>query len=431
MIDFDEEQYDASKLSFAVVENALINTDSGSEVYDGMRAPFFLNRQLVEALKINASDIHFESFAESVVLRFRVDGVMREVLELPKEFGRLVITRLKVIAGLDISEQNLSQSGRFKMSFGTGEQAGVDFRCSVIPTIYGETLNLRVLYLPEAFMNLEMLGFDQSLVAPVLYHANRTQGLILITGPTGGGKTVTLYTLLKHINTRTRSIFTIEDPVEIELPGINQISITSENSFGSIARGLLRQDPDVIMIGEMRDRESCEVAVHASNTGHLVLATLHANSASKSITRLTGLGLSREDIATVLSLVINQRLLRRLDPKTRVKTTEKKERLLAIGFREDEIEDLQLYKARPDEKSNGYKGRIGIYQVVSISPEISHLIVDGATDCEIDNHLRENRVSDLRRNALNKLKEGITDLDEVERVFGYVNYGYGETCYYY
>lgn len=420
-IDFTEEQFDPSKLSFAAIDNALINTDSGSDFHDGMRAPFYLNKQLVSAIRMNASDIHFEAYSNRFSVRFRIDGVIQEIEDLPKEFGRLVVTRLKVISGLDIAEQKIGQSGRFKMSLGGKGGGGVDFRCSVVPTLYGETLNLRLLYLPDSLMKLSALGFEDRQVDPVLYHAERMQGLILITGPTGGGKTVTLYTLIKHINTRPRSVYTIEDPVEIELEGINQIGVTSENSFAGMARALLRQDPDVIMLGEIRDAESCEIAVRVANTGHLVLSTLHANSASKSISRLMGLGGSRQDIASVLSLVINQRLLRRLDPATRQPATVEKEKLLAVGFHEDEIEGLTLYRAEPGGKTNGYRGRIGIFQTVTITREIAELIAGGGTDADIDAQFSKLGVEDLRRHALNRVKEGITDIEEVVRNFGYVD----------
>lgn len=420
-IDLNEEQYDASKLSFAAIKNTLIDTDSGSEVFDGMRAPFFLNQQLVNAIRMNASDIHFEAFAKTVNIRFRIDGVMQEIIELPKDFGRLVTTRIKVVAGLDISEQNVSLSGRFKMSLGGEKQTEVHFRCSVTPTLHGETLNLRVLYLPEGLMDLAALGFEPHQIRPVLYHTNRVQGMILITGPTGAGKTVTLYTLLKNLKTKSLSVYTIEDPVEIELHGINQISVTEENSFANVARALLRQDPDVIMLGEMRDEESCDIAVRAANTGHLVLSTLHSNSASKSFSRLSRLGLPREDIASVVSLIISQRLLRRLDPNTKKRITAPKNRLLALGFNEDEIEDLTLYQAVPGKENNGYSGRTGIYQVVPLTAEISKLISEGLSDDEIDLYLEKQGIYDLRRSALNKVKQGITDIDEVERIFGYIN----------
>lgn len=420
-IELKDDQYDASKLSFAAVENTLINIDSGSEVFDGMRAPFFLNKQLIDAIRLNASDIHFEPYADSLCVRFRVDGVMQEVVRLPKEFGHLVTTRLKVIAGLDISEQTVGQTGRFKMSLGQEGAKGVDFRCSVIPTLYGETMNLRVLHLPEGTMELGLLGFEAPQVDPVSYYTNRLQGMILITGPTGAGKTVTLYTLLKHMNNRTRSIFTVEDPVEIELEGINQISVTDDNTVHDITRTLLRQDPDVIMIGEIRDRETCEVAVRAANTGHLVLSTVHSNSAAKSVSRLAGLGLERQEIASVLSLVISQRLLRRLDPNSREETTVGRERLRAIGFDEDEIDGLTLYRAVPRDDRNGYSGRIGVFQVMPVNSEVAALIAGHCSEDEIDDYLFNKGIHDMRRSALEKVKQGITDVEEVERIFGYVD----------
>lgn len=419
-VNLNEKSVDINNLTFSSIEANNVTIDPASEMFEGMRAPLFLNKQLVNAIEQGASDIHFEPYAESFCIRYRVDGVMQDVVELPRAFGHLMTTRLKVIAGLDISEQGIGQSGRFKMRFGSDDSQAVDFRCSVVPSLYGETLNLRVLFIPEGTMPLTRLGIEHNQVSSINYHINRLQGMILVTGPTGSGKTVTLYTLLKHINKKPRSVFTVEDPVEIEHQGINQINVSKDNSFSDVARTLLRQDPDVIMIGEMRDAETCQAAVRAAHTGHLVLSTLHANSASKTISRLVNLGVQRHDISSVISMIVSQRLLRCLDTETREEVTLQKDKLLAVGFTEDEIPDLKLFKAVAGKNNNGYCGRTGIFQVVSVTPELSKMIAEGVSDDEIDNHLFQQNIDDIRRHALDKAKEGVVDIDEIVRVLGYV-----------
>ena len=420
-IQLKDKDFDVNRLSFSSIEATNISADPNNEVFEGDRAPLYLNKQLINAIELGASDIHFEPYAESFFIRFRIDGVMTDIAEMPRTFGHLMTTRLKVIAGLDISEQNIGQSGRFRMKFGTEEDESIDFRCSVVPTLYGETLNLRVLYLPKGTMPLGELGIEHDQVSLMNYHINRLQGMILVTGPTGSGKTVTLYTLLKHINKKPRSVFTVEDPVEIEHQGINQINVSKDNSFADVSRTLLRQDPDVIMIGEMRDPETCQTAVRAAHTGHLVLSTLHANSASKTVSRLVNLGVQRHDIASVVSLVVSQRLLRCLDKETREEVKLSKDRLLAVGFKEEEIPGLKLFKAVSGKDSNGYCGRVGVFQVVSVTPELSSMISEGATDEVVDEYLMSQGVDDIRRQALNKAKEGILDIDEIVRVLGYVD----------
>lgn len=419
-IKLNEEQIDINNLSFTALENAIVDVDT-ADVHDEMRAPLYLNKKLLEAIIKGASDMHFEPYADKFRIRFRIDGVMQEIAELPRGFGHLLTTRLKVVSGLDISEQFVGQSGRFKMNIGETDQQSVDFRCSIVPTLHGEMLNLRILYLPEGVTKLDYLGMEQRQIKPILYNINRLQGMVLIVGPTGSGKTVTLYTLLKHINSQPRSVFTVEDPIEIELPGINQISVSEENSFSQVARTLLRQDPDVIMLGEMRDKEAAQTAVKAAHTGHLVLSTLHATSASKSISRLINLGISTHDIASILSLVVSQRLLRCLDSASREEVFVDKERLLAVGFEKEELDDLTLYRAVPTENNNGYSGRTGIYQVMRVTSRLSKLIINNASSDEIDDYLQKNNTIDIRRSALNKVKEGITDINEIERVLGYID----------
>ncbi|WP_136678591.1 ATPase, T2SS/T4P/T4SS family [Neptunomonas sp. XY-337] len=410
---------DANDVTFAVSENTLDTGDSAVAIHNDTSVPVYLNKTLLNAIEAGASDIHFEPYEESFRVRFRIDGVMQEIAEMPKGFGHLICARLKVIAGLDISEQRIAQGGRFKMLI-TGTR-GIDFRCSVLPTMHGETIVLRLLYLPEEILDLNTLGLEPEQIVPLKSAINQLQGMILITGPTGSGKTVTLYTLIKHINQQPRNIYTVEDPVEIDLSGVNQISIGERITFAEASRTIMRQDPDVIMLGEMRDRETIDTAIKAAHTGHLVLSTLHANTAPKAIPRLLNMGVPNYDIASTVTLVVSQRLLRRLDPNTREQIAVPKRRLLALGFREDEIDDnLVLYRARPAGNQTGYSGRIGVFQVMPVNETLSRMIAGGASDASIDDYLVQQGTADMRRSALNKVKAGITDIDEVERVLGFV-----------
>ncbi len=410
---------DPANLSFAIIENNVDNSDPAPATHQEMNVPLYLNRTLIEAINHGASDVHFEPYVDHFRIRMRIDGVMTKTADMPKVFGQQMSARIKVIAGLDISEQRIPQGGRFKLLL--GNQQGLDFRCSTIPTLHGETIVLRLLYLPEKLLDLNLLGFEAEQLPAVLNAIKQLQGMVLVTGPTGSGKTVTLYTLIKHINQQPRSIYTIEDPVEIDLDGVNQISIDERISFAESARTILRQDPDVIMLGEMRDSETIDTAIKAAHTGHLVLSTLHANTAAKSVLRLRNLGVAAHDIASTVNLVISQRLLRKLDPDNVEQIVVPKSRLLALGFAEDEIAGLTLFRARVQNNSSGYKGRIGIYQVMPITQPLAKLIAQGASDAEIENYAQQQGIQDLRRSALNKVKAGITDIDEVERVLGFID----------
>ncbi|MBE9398857.1 Flp pilus assembly complex ATPase component TadA [Pontibacterium sp. N1Y112] len=406
-------------LVFTLQENSRDNLTPDELTHNDQTAPLFLNRMLLDAVKTGASDIHFEPFEESLRIRLRVDGVMQEINHLPTGFGRQLIIRLKVIAGLDISEHHGTQSGRFRMLL--DDKTGLDFRCSITPTLYGETVVLRLLHLPSELLDLTMLGLSQPQIQLIQHVSQRLQGMILVTGPTGSGKTVTLYTLLKQLNNHQRNIYTVEDPVEINLPGVNQINISARQSitFANIARSILRQDPDVIMLGEMRDEETIDTAIKASHTGHLVLSTLHATSATKAIPRLRNLGVNDHNIGSTLSLVISQRLLRKLDPNSRERDEVSPQRLKAIGFKDDEIAELQLYRAKPSDTSRtGYKGRIGIFQVLPINHDLEGLIATGANDQQLEIYAEQQGLASLRQSALDKLKAGITDINEVQRVLG-------------
>lgn len=408
-------------LMFTLNESNRDNITPDIPLHNEQTAPRFLNRILLDAIQNGASDIHFESFEDSLRIRIRVDGVMQEVNHLPAGFGQQIIIRLKVIAGLDIAEHNGTQSGRFRVQL--DEKNGLDFRCSITPTLYGETAVLRLLYLPKALLDLTTLGMTHAQISLVQRASQRLQGMILVTGPTGSGKTVTLYTLLKQLNNHQRNIYTVEDPVEIDLPGVNQINISARQNitFANIARSILRQDPDVIMLGEMRDEETIDTAIKAAHTGHLVMSTLHATSAIKAVPRLRNLGVNDHNIASTLSLVISQRLLRRLNSDSREREEVSTQRLKAIGLKEHEITGLRLYRAKPSESNHtGYTGRIGVFQVLPITHALETLIADGASDQVLAQYANDHDLSSLRQSALEKLKAGITDIDEIERVFGLV-----------
>lgn len=420
---FELSKYDvkADDLIFTANESDREQLDLVADTFNDQSAPNYLNGILLDAVKAGASDIHFEPFEEKLRVRIRVDGVMRELTSMPRGFGNQLTIRLKVISGLDIAEHRGTQSGRFRMML--SDKTGLDFRCSITPTLFGEAIVLRMLYLPEELLQLDQLGLDPVQAAVAKKESKRLQGMILVTGPTGSGKTVTLYTLLKLLNTQQRNIYTIEDPIEINLPGANQINISEKQgvTFGNVAKTILRQDPDVIMLGEMRDQETIDTAIKAAHTGHLVLSTLHANSAPKAVARLRNMGVPSYDIASTVTMVISQRLLRKLDPESRERVNLPKERLLAVGLKEEELAGLELYQAKAnDANPSGYKGRVGIFQVLPISKGLARLIAEGASDQDIEAYADNYGVADLRRAALDKLKAGLTDIDEVERVLGLV-----------
>ncbi len=418
-LNFNHLDVSAENLVFTVDERFQSSNTPGDVTYEKQTAASFLNQTLLDCVKGGASDIHFEPYEEMFRIRARIDGVMRDINSLPRMFGSQLLIRLKVIAGLDISEHRETQSGRFRMMM--DERNGIDFRASITPTLYGETLVLRLLYLAPEILDMEVLGLSAAQIAQITEYASRQQGLMLVTGPTGSGKTVTLYTLLKKLNHQQRNIYTVEDPVEINLPGVNQINISERQgvTFGKVSRTILRQDPDVIMLGEMRDPETVDAAIKASHTGHLVLSTLHANTAPKAIPRLRNLGADLHNISSSLSLVVSQRLLRRVDSLHREPVEYPIDRLLAVGFTQDELADLKLYRSKTSaDNPTGYKGRVGIFQVMPVTHELSRLIAEGASEWAIDELLNSMGVDSLRRAALEKVKEGVTDLEEVERVLG-------------
>ncbi len=391
--------------------------EGGEEEGDETPIVRFVNKMLLDAIKGGASDIHFEPYEKSYRVRFRTDGVLFEKANPPVQLGSRIAARLKVMSQMDISERRKPQDGRVKMKI--SKNKAIDFRVNTLPCLFGEKVVLRILDPTSAQMGIESLGyednqrkmFEDTLVMP--------QGMILVTGPTGSGKTVSLYTGLNLLNQPERNISTAEDPVEINLEGINQCHVNPKVglSFADALRSFLRQDPDVIMVGEIRDLETAEIAIKAAQTGHMVLSTLHTNSAAETITRLLNMGVPSFNLATSLNLIIAQRLARRLCKHCATPLEIPHEALLEQGFREDEFEEMELKQPVGCNKCNdGYKGRVGIYEVVRMTPELSEIIMEGGNSIELDKMMRKQGFNDLRRSALNKAKWGQTSLAEVARV---------------
>jgi len=398
--------------------------------FQDMDARSFLNKTLLDAVKAGASDIHIEPYEREFRIRYRVDGILSDAASPPKNFGQLLSIRLKVIAALDISEHRATQVGRFRMKL-TPDFA-VDFRASITPTLHGETIVLRLLYLPEELLELENLGLSFEQIETIHQTLDTMNGLTLVSGPTGSGKTVTLYTLMKMLNLPERSIYTVEDPVEIHMNGINQVNVNEKQgiTFANVAKTMLRQDPDVIVLGEMRDKATVDTAVKAAHTGHLVLSTLHANDAAKVIPRLRNMDVDGYDIASTVNLIIAQRLLRKLDIDSKEAYTPGKKELLDAGVvvaksKGDKDESAnndsikEQYRARASRKNpSGYRGREGVFQVIPMTKKLAQMIIDDATDIEIDNYCQAQGYKTLRDIALEKVDKGITDLAEVIRVLG-------------
>jgi type IV pilus assembly protein PilB len=418
-----ELEIEPERLSFAAGDQrALSIVDEPAAVDRDVSTPLLMNRILLDAVRQRASDIHFESFDDHLRIRLRVDGVMQEMQRIPRSQAPALMIRLKAIAGLDISEKRQVQGGRFRMLL--NDSVGLDFRCSITPTLHGEAAVLRLLYLPPSLLDLGKLGLSEAQIDWITRAVAQPQGLILVTGPTGSGKTVTLYTLLRQLNTLERSIYTLEDPVEIDLPGVNQIRIAERQgiSFEKLAINILRQDPDVIMLGEVRDQVTLNTAINAAHTGHLVLATLHASDAPGAIARLRNLGVDNHNMAATLRLVISQRLLRRLNPDSRVPIEPPREQIERLGFTVEDFHDVTLYRAGGTrEAATGYLGRLGIFQLLPATQELKQLILDDAEEQILTTYAQRRQLTDLRWAALQQVRAGLTDLDEVERVLGPVD----------
>lgn len=383
----------------------------------------FVHKVLLDAIKRGASDIHFEPYESTYRIRFRIDGMLVENTRPPFNMRNRISARLKVMSRMDISERRLPQDGAIKLRL--SKSRSIDFRVNTLPTVYGEKLVLRILDPSSAKMGIEALGFEPEQRAMFEKTLGEPQGMILVTGPTGSGKTVTLYTGLNILNTPERNISTAEDPVELKVEGVNQVNVLPKIGldFASALRAFLRQDPDVVMVGEIRDKETAEIAVKAAQTGHLVLSTLHTNSAPETLTRLSNMGIAPFNIASSVSLIIAQRLARRLCPHCRQPAEIPQEAMASMGFSAEngfsaeDLENATIYRPTGCSQCTlGYKGRVGIYEVMPISDEMSRLIMREGTAIELADQARKEGLSDLRRSGLRKVMAGMTSLEEVNRI---------------
>ncbi len=378
----------------------------------------FVNKILLDAIKRGASDVHFEPYEKYFRVRTRLDGVLSEVAQPPVALATKVCARLKVMSRMDIAERRVPQDGRIKMRL--SKNRAIDFRVNTCPTLFGEKIVLRILDPSSAKLGIEMLGYDDHQRALYEKHLSKAYGMILVTGPTGSGKTVSLYTGLNILNTEDRNISTAEDPSEINLPGINQVNVNPKVglTFASSLKAFLRQDPDVIMVGEIRDLETAEIAIKAAQTGHLVLSTLHTNDAPRTLTRLVDMGVKPYAIATSVSLIIAQRLARRLCDNCKEVRDIPREALEKEGFEAEDLEEgLTIFAPKGCKSCNdGYKGRIGLFQVMEVSETMGRIIMEGGNAIQIADQAASEGVIDLRRAGLNKVKEGITSLEEINRV---------------
>jgi len=377
----------------------------------------FVNGVLVEAIRRGASDIHFEPFEGQYRVRMRLDGILRSMVSPPARMAPRIGARLKVMAQLDIAEKRVPQDGRIKLNL--SKTRSVDFRVSSLPTLFGEKIVLRILDGSSAKLGIEKLGYEPDQQKLYVDAIHQPYGLVLVTGPTGSGKTVSLYTALNMLNTEERNISTVEDPVEIRVDGINQVQQNEKRgmTFARALRAFLRQDPDVIMVGEIRDTETAEIAIKAAQTGHMVLSTLHTNDAPQTVARLMKMGIASYNITSSVSLIVAQRLARRLHDCKKPQHLPP-EALLKIGFSQADIDEgFTLYEAVGCSACNdGYKGRVGIYQVMPMLEDIQRVILKGGDALEIAEVARAAGVRDLRESALRKVKQGVTSLTEINRV---------------
>jgi type IV pilus assembly protein PilB len=379
----------------------------------------FINKVLLDAIKKGASDIHFEPYEKSYRVRCRIDGMLQEFHKPPLNLASRLTARLKVMSRMDISERRVPQDGRIKLK--VSAKRAIDFRVNTLPTLWGEKIVLRILDPGSAKMGVEALGFEPDQKEAYLTTLQQPQGMILVTGPTGSGKTVSLYTGLNILNTEERNISTAEDPVEINLEGINQVHVNPKVglTFAEALRAFLRQDPDVVMVGEIRDLETAEIAIKAAQTGHMVLSTLHTNSAPETLTRLRNMGVPAFNIATSVSLIIAQRLGRRLCESCKKPLTLPETALLEEGFTPEQIPELHLFEAGHEgcSKCNrGYKGRVGIYEMLKMSGEVAQCIMENGNSIDILREAQKQGFRTLRQSGLLKVAAGVTSLEELNRV---------------
>ena len=410
---------DSTEFDLDIVdETASDIEDTDTSAVDDAPIVRFVNKVLLDAIKQGASDIHFEPYEKDYRVRFRTDGILREVVKPPRALAPRLSARIKVMSQMDISERRVPQDGRIQMKL--SKNRSIDFRVNTLPTMFGEKIVLRILDPASAQMGIDALGYDDDQKALFLEALAKPQGMILVTGPTGSGKTVSLYTGLSILNTEERNISTAEDPVEINMEGVNQVLVNNKVGldFAEALRSFLRQDPDIIMVGEIRDIETAEIAIKAAQTGHLVLSTLHTNSAAETITRMMNMGVPAYNIASSVSLIIAQRLARRLCNQCSIPETEvPHEALMELGFNDEMLETATLKRAVGcNACKDGYRGRVGIYEVVKVTKTLANLIMDGDSSLDLDKQARLEGFADLRLSALRKAAQGLISLEEVNRV---------------
>ena len=417
MASFDDDDFDLESLEISGGDEEIADEISRDDVED---APVvrFVNKILLDAIKRGASDIHFEPYEKIFRVRTRLDGVLTQVATPPIALANKVTARLKVMSRMDIAERRVPQDGRIKMKL--SKNRAIDFRVNTCPTLFGEKVVLRILDPSSAKLGIDALGYEPHQKELYMAALARPYGMILVTGPTGSGKTVSLYTGLNILNTEDRNISTAEDPAEINLPGINQVNVNPKVglNFASCLRAFLRQDPDVIMVGEIRDLETAEIAIKAAQTGHLVLSTLHTNDAPKTLTRLVDMGVKPYAIASTVQLIIAQRLARKLCESCKEVRDIPSEALLQEGFTQDEADGgMKIFGPVGCKLCNdGYKGRLGVFQVLPISDAIERIIMEGGSSMQIAEQAEKDGVVDLRRAGLQKVKDGLTGLEEINRV---------------
>ncbi len=412
----DISDIDSDELAGIDVEDSKKEEDTPS---GGDDAPIvvFINKILLDAIKKGASDLHFEPYEKSFRIRFRIDGILTEIARPPVALASRMAARLKVMSKLDIAERRVPQDGRIKLAL--SKKKSIDFRVSTLPTMWGEKIVMRILDSSSAMLGIDMLGYEADQKALFTEALDQPQGMILVTGPTGSGKTVSLYTGLNILNTQARNISTAEDPVEINLEGINQVQINNRAglTFPSALRSFLRQDPDIVMVGEIRDLETAEIAIKAAQTGHLVLSTLHTNSAAETLTRLLNMGVPSYNVASSVSIIIAQRLARRLCQQCKEEEHLSEMQLAEQGFPADKLSEIKLYKpVGCSHCTNGYKGRVGIYEVIKISPTIASIIMEGGNSLDIAEQCQKEGYNNLRQSGLLKAMNGMTSLEEINRV---------------
>ncbi|MBA6354364.1 MULTISPECIES: type IV-A pilus assembly ATPase PilB [unclassified Colwellia] len=408
---------DAAELAGIDVQEERQEDDSATGDKEDAPIVVYINKILLDAIRKGASDLHFEPYEKSYRIRFRVDGILTEMAKPPVSLASRMAARLKVMSKLDIAERRVPQDGRIKLAL--SKKKSIDFRVSTLPTMWGEKVVMRILDSSSAMLGIEMLGYEPAQKQIYMDALAQPQGMILVTGPTGSGKTVSLYTGLNILNTEERNISTAEDPVEINLDGVNQVQINVRAglTFPNALRSFLRQDPDIVMVGEIRDLETAEIAIKAAQTGHLVLSTLHTNSASETLTRLLNMGVPSYNVASSVSIIIAQRLARRLCNRCKVEDVIPRPELEKQGFTPEQLSEIKLFKpVGCDQCTGGYKGRVGVYEVIKISDKMSSIIMEGGNSMDIAQQCQKEGYNNLRQSGLEKAHQGVTSLAEINRV---------------